>query len=140
MRRGKTAPDWRGEPWLGCRRAVWAGPQGARVQGDILPDDRRAPKPVATHGHRHPRALDTLVAAVARGESPESIHESYPSVELGDIYAVFTYCLRHRAGVNSYLASRAEQRAERRVEIEARFPPEGLRAKLPASPIEPRCP
>lgn len=74
--------------------------------------------------------LDTLVAAFERGESPESIHESYPSVELGDIYAVFTYCLRHRAEVNSYLASRAEQRAEQRVEIETRFPPEGLRAKL----------
>ncbi|MGH8827632.1 MAG: DUF433 domain-containing protein [Jiangellaceae bacterium] len=74
--------------------------------------------------------LDTLVAAFERGESPESIHESYPSVPLGDIYAVFTYCVRHRDEVNAYLAERKKQRAEIRAEVEARFPPEGLRAKL----------
>lgn len=74
--------------------------------------------------------LDTLVAAFERGDSPESIQESYPSVSLGDIYAIFTYCVRHRAEVNAYLAERAEQRAEQRSEIETRFPPEGLRAKL----------
>ncbi len=74
--------------------------------------------------------LDTLVAAFERGESPESIHESYPSVELGDIYAVFTYCVRHRGEVNSYLASRVTQRVEQQAEIETRFPPVGLRAKL----------
>lgn len=36
--------------------------------------------------------LDTLVVAFERGASPESIQESYPSVSLGDIYAIFTYC------------------------------------------------
>jgi len=74
--------------------------------------------------------LDTLVTAFERGDSPESIHESYPTVALGDIYAIFTYCVRHRAEVNTYLADRAEQRAEQRSGIETRFPPEGLRAKL----------
>lgn len=74
--------------------------------------------------------LDTLVAAFERGDSPESINESYPAVPLGDIYAVLTYCVRHRAEVNAYLADRAGQRADQRTEIETRFPPEGLRAKL----------
>lgn len=74
--------------------------------------------------------LDTLVTAFERGESPESIHESYPTVSLGDIYAIFTYCVRHRADVNAYLAERAGRRAEQQAEIETRFPPEGLRAKL----------
>lgn len=74
--------------------------------------------------------LDTLVAAFERGESPESIHESYPTVSLGDIYAIFTYCVRHRAQVNDYLAERAVQRDETRTEVETRFPPEGLRARL----------
>ena len=74
--------------------------------------------------------LDTLVAAFERGESPESIHESYPTVTLGDIYAILTYCVRHRAEVNEYLASRSEQRSLQRAEIEARFPPAGLRARL----------
>lgn len=74
--------------------------------------------------------LDTLVTAFGRGDSPESIHESYPTVPLADIYAIFTYCLRHRAEVNAYLAERAEQRADIRAEVETRFPPEGLRARL----------
>lgn len=74
--------------------------------------------------------LDTLVAAFERGDSPEAIHESYPTVALGDIYAVFTYCVRHRDDVNAYLADRAQQRGAQRAEVETRFPPEGLRAKL----------
>lgn len=74
--------------------------------------------------------LDTLVAAFERGDSPEAIHESYPTVSLGDIYATFTYCVRHRSEVNAYLAERAEQRAATRSEIETRFPPEGIRARL----------
>lgn len=39
--------------------------------------------------------LETLVAAFDRGDSPEEIHEQYPSVALSDVYAVLTYCLRH---------------------------------------------
>ena len=74
--------------------------------------------------------LDTLVAAFERGDSPEAIHEAYSTVSLGDIYAVFTYCVRHRDEVNAYMAQREEQRAETRFEVEARFPPEGLRAQL----------
>lgn len=74
--------------------------------------------------------LDTLVAAFERGESPESIHESYDTVSLGDIYAVFTYCVRHRDEVNAYLAERDKQRAAVRSDVESRFPPEGLREKL----------
>jgi uncharacterized protein (DUF433 family) len=74
--------------------------------------------------------LDTLVAAFERGDSPEAIHESYPTVSLGDIYAIFTYCVRHRDDVNDYLAGRADERAVQRSAIETRFPPEGLRAKL----------
>ena len=74
--------------------------------------------------------LDTLVAAFERGDSPETIHESYSTVSLGDIYAVLTYCVRHREDVNTYLAARTRQRAEIQAEVEARFPPEGLRARL----------
>ncbi len=76
--------------------------------------------------------LDTVAAAFERGESPESIHESYPSVALGDIYAIFTYCLRHRAEVNAYLTERSGRRAAQHDQIEARFTPEGLRARLVA--------
>lgn len=78
--------------------------------------------------------LDTLVTAFERGDSPEAIHESYPAVSLGEIYATFTYCVRHRDDVNAYLAGRAEERDAQRVSVETRFPPGGLRAKLLARP------
>jgi hypothetical protein len=74
--------------------------------------------------------LDTMVSAFERGESPEAIHESYPAVSLGDIYAIFTYCVRHRDEVNAYLTRRRTQRAELRDRVEAQFPPDNLRAKL----------
>lgn len=62
--------------------------------------------------------LDTLVSAFERGDSPEAIHESYPTVALGDIYAIVTYRIRHRDEVNLYLAERAEQRAAARAKVE----------------------
>ncbi|SPF55844.1 conserved hypothetical protein [Candidatus Sulfopaludibacter sp. SbA4] len=38
--------------------------------------------------------LDTLVAAFREGETPEEIAQQYPSVALGDIYAVIaTFCV-----------------------------------------------
>lgn len=52
--------------------------------------------------------LDSLASAFERGDSAEAVHGSYPTVALGDIYAIFTYCVRHRDEVNLYLAERAE--------------------------------
>lgn len=98
------------------------------IEPEPVPLARDAAGRLMVVGTRVP--LDTLVAAFERGDSPEAIHESYPAVALGDIYAVFTYCVRHRAEVNAYLAERAAQRAEVRAEAETRFPPDGLRARL----------
>lgn len=100
----------------------------AAVEPEPVPLTRDAAGRLMVMGTRVP--LDTLVSAFERGDSPEAIHESYPAVALGDIYAIFTYCVRHRDEVNRYLAERAEQRAVIRSEVETRFPPEGLRAKL----------
>ena len=74
--------------------------------------------------------LETLVAAFDRGDSPEEIHEQYPSVALGDVYAVLTYCLRHPVSVKEYLTEREAAGAEVQARVEAAFPPEGLRARL----------
>jgi uncharacterized protein (DUF433 family) len=104
----------------------------AAIEPEPVPLTRDTAGRLVVVGTRIP--LDTLVAAFERGDSPEAIHESYPTVPLGDIYAVFTYCVRHREDVNTYLAARAEQRGAQRTEIETRFPPEGLRAKLLARP------
>lgn len=100
----------------------------AAIEPEPVPLTRDAAGRLVVIGTRVP--LDTLVAAFERGDSPEAIHESYPTVSLGDIYAVFTYCVRHRSDVNAYLADRARQRGDQRTEVESRFPPEGLRAKL----------
>lgn len=74
--------------------------------------------------------LDTLVAAFKRGESPESIHESYDTVVLADVYAVLAYYLRHRAEVEAYLEEQEREGAEIQVSIESVYPPDGLRAKI----------
>lgn len=74
--------------------------------------------------------LESLVAAFERGDSPEEIREQYPSVALGDVYAVLTYYVRHRDEVNAYLAERERRGEEIQTRIEAEFPPDGLRAKL----------
>lgn len=74
--------------------------------------------------------LETLVAAFQRGDSPEEIREQYPTVCLGDIYAVLTYYIRHQSDVDAYLRERERVGAEVRAKVEARFPAEGLRARL----------
>lgn len=74
--------------------------------------------------------LETLVAAFDRGDSPEEIHEQYPSVALGDVYAVLTYYVRHRGLVRTYLDERDRAAAEVQARVEQGSPPEGLRAKL----------
>jgi uncharacterized protein (DUF433 family) len=74
--------------------------------------------------------LDTVVAAFREGTPAETIADQYPSLELADVYATIAYYLRHRTEVENYLA-RAREQAERvRRENEARFPPDGVRARL----------
>lgn len=74
--------------------------------------------------------LESLVAAFHRGDSAEEIHEQYPSVSLGDVYAVLTYYVRHRDDVAAYLAERERQGGVIQARIEAASPADGLRAKL----------
>lgn len=75
-------------------------------------------------------SLDVLVAAFKRGESPESIADDYDSLSLADVYAIFSYYLRHRDEVEAYLLEQEALGEELRARIEGRFPPDGLRAKL----------
>lgn len=76
-------------------------------------------------------SLDVLVAAFKRGKTPEAIHDAYETVSLPDVYAIFTYYLRHRTEVEAYLAEQEREGAELQARIEAEYPlPEGLRAKL----------
>lgn len=81
-------------------------------------------------------SLDILVAAFKRGESPEAVHDDYETVSLADVYAIFTYYLRHRPEVESYLAEQQREGAEVQARIEAIYPPDGLRAKILARTVE----
>ena len=74
--------------------------------------------------------LDTLVFSFTEGATAEEIAEQYPSLDLGDIYAVIGYYLRHRSEVESYLETRQNQADRVREENESRFNPEGVRARL----------
>lgn len=74
--------------------------------------------------------LDTVVYAFNQGASPEEIVMSYPSLELGDVYAVVNYYLHNRAAVDAYLSQRETEAARIKDENEKRFPQEGIRARL----------
>jgi uncharacterized protein (DUF433 family) len=74
--------------------------------------------------------LDTVVTAFLRGATPEEIAHQYPSLDLGDVYAVITYYLRRRDEVDSYMSERQRKAQEVRSRNEARFDPAGVRARL----------
>jgi uncharacterized protein (DUF433 family) len=74
--------------------------------------------------------LDSIVAAFDLGATPEEIVQRYPSVDLASAYVVIAYVLRHRESVDLYLTGRSNAASDVQAEVEARFPPDGLRARL----------
>ena len=74
--------------------------------------------------------LETIVTAFDAGATAEEIAQQYASVDLASVYAVISYVLDHRREVDEYVAARRDAAAEMRGEIEARFPPAGVRARL----------
>jgi len=74
--------------------------------------------------------LDTVIAAFREGATPETIAQQYPSLALADVYAVIGYYLNHRPEVHSYLQQREQAATRIRQENEARFDPDGVRARL----------
>lgn len=47
--------------------------------------------------------LEIVVHAFWRGETPENIVESFPTLTLADVYAVIAYYLQNRAAVDGYM-------------------------------------
>ena len=74
--------------------------------------------------------LDSLIAAFGAGATAEDIAQRYPSVDLGDVYAVIAYYLRHRAEVDAYLEQQRRKADQIQREQEARFDPTGVRERL----------
>lgn len=75
-------------------------------------------------------ALERIVNAFDAGASAEEIVESYPTVELGDVYAAITFILKNRAEVDAYMAESAAEVERVHREWEARYPTSELRRRI----------
>jgi tRNA C32,U32 (ribose-2'-O)-methylase TrmJ len=74
--------------------------------------------------------LDTVVSAFCDGATAEEIVQQYPSLNLADVYHVIGYYLRRTSEVEAYLQARRADAEALRTENEARFDPQGVRARL----------
>ncbi len=74
--------------------------------------------------------LDVVVEAFDEGATAEEIAQQYPSLRLGDVYAVIAHVIRHRPEVEVYLASRRAAAKVVRAENDARASPVGIRERL----------
>ena len=79
--------------------------------------------------------LDTVVAAFQDGLTAEEIAEQYPTLPLGQIYAVIGYYLDHQVEVDAYLAAREGRANAVRQANERLFTPMGVRARLLARQV-----
>jgi uncharacterized protein (DUF433 family) len=53
--------------------------------------------------------LELVIRAFQDGATPETIVQRYPTLALGDVYAVITSYLRHRDEVEEYLSQRERE-------------------------------
>lgn len=74
--------------------------------------------------------IDTIVTAFLYGAAAEEIVLRYPSLKLADVYAVLGYYLQHQDEINEYVQQRQQRAEVVRTQNEARFPPDGIRARL----------
>jgi uncharacterized protein (DUF433 family) len=75
-------------------------------------------------------SYDSVIMAFNEGATPEEIVQQYDALPLADVYAVLGYYLDHHDEINDYLTRRAEQRSQRRREVESRHSPVGIRQRL----------
>ena len=68
--------------------------------------------------------LHTIIGFYNSGETPENLHDGFPTVSLADIYAVIAYYLSNRAAVDDYLHQIDIEAEQIRRKIEASYTPE----------------
>ena len=66
--------------------------------------------------------LDVIVAAHSQGDTPEQIHEGFPTLRLADIYTVISYYLNNQDEIDAYFRRRDEESQQIHREIEAKRP------------------
>lgn len=77
--------------------------------------------------------LDLVIVAYLNGESAEGIAEQYDTLDLGDVYAVLGYYLRHQDEIDEYMKERRQYAADIKAKIEAQQGNQlGLRDRLSA--------
>ena len=74
--------------------------------------------------------LESIAASFRQGATAEEIVQQYPSLHLGDVYAIVGFVLRREQEVEQYLKARAAQANAVRQENERRFPSVGIRDRL----------
>jgi uncharacterized protein (DUF433 family) len=75
-------------------------------------------------------SLDSVIYAFEEGSTPEEIVQQYTTLNLADVYSVIAYYLHNRAEIDQYLERRRIEDEELQKEIEAKFPPHGIRERL----------
>lgn len=100
------------------------------IAAEPIPIDLDAEGAYRVGGTRIP--LETVISAYEQGWTPEEIVHSFPTLNLGDVYATVTYYLRHRAEVDGYLERQEETAQKIQGEIEAQFSSRALRERLVA--------
>lgn len=74
--------------------------------------------------------LDTIVTAFRAGATAEEIAQKFPTLALADVYHIIAHYLNYTAEIDAYLSRRQGEAAALKLEIERRFDPVGLRARL----------
>ena len=67
-------------------------------------------------------SLDSVVYAFWRGETPESIAQSFPLLGLEQVYGSLAYYLAHKTEVDSYLKAAESEYAALRERAQAQDP------------------
>lgn len=75
--------------------------------------------------------LEVVIRAFHRGETPEGIVESFPTLKLDAVYAVIAYYLQNRAEIDVYIDQVETEGDKIRAQIEEQQPQSTqLRARL----------
>jgi hypothetical protein len=74
--------------------------------------------------------LETVITAFCAGATAEEISQRFPTVTLADVYQIIAHYLTHTTEIDAYRSQRQSEAAALKVEVESRFDPVGVRARL----------
>lgn len=96
----------------------------------MIPDPLTMTIPLRTDEHGVIRVsgtritLDTIIARHHQHDTPETIHEGFPTLPITDIYAVIAYYLANQEELDAYVHHRNQEAERIRQEVESNATPE----------------